>query len=151
MSKANAAVDALHAHCVLFVLVEPREYFEQLSLADLWDKLDHVVENNCSLLPDLRRLVLGDRIVHSHEFLLRSGSDLRVHAREELNRGELGSEAISIHQPLDHAHDRRFKVPNPDHRQNLLNTLRGLNRSLSHRAWFDGQFLIVKARSNFFN
>lgn len=97
MSKANATVDALHAHSVLLVLVEPREYFEQFSLTDLWDQLDHVVENNSSLLSDLRCLILRDRVVHSHEFLLGSGSDLGVDTGEELDGSKLRSEAIPIH------------------------------------------------------
>ena len=88
MRKAYAAIDALHADRVLLILVETREDIEQLSFADLRNELDHFIEDNGCLFPDLRCLVLRDRVIHCHQFLLRCWCHLWVNTREKLNCSE---------------------------------------------------------------
>lgn len=44
-------------------------------------------------------------------------------AREELNGGELGGEALPLHETLNHAHDAHLKVTNADRGQDFLDTL----------------------------
>ena len=70
LGKAHTTVDTLHANSVLLILIESREDVEQLSLADLWDELDHFVEDNGSLLTHLWRLIHRDCVIHAHDLLL---------------------------------------------------------------------------------
>ena len=58
MSEAYTTVDSLHSNRVLLILVEPGEDVEELCLADLWDQLDHVVEDDSCLFAHLGCLVL---------------------------------------------------------------------------------------------
>lgn len=39
---------------------------------------------------------------------------MAVHAREELNRCELRSEALAVDETLYHAHDARFEIADAD-------------------------------------
>ena len=107
----------------MLVFVEPGEDVEKLSLADLRNQFDHFVEDDGSLLSDLGRLVLRDRVVHRHELLLRRWCHVRVDAREQLNCCELRSEAFTLHESLDHTHDCPLEVSNSNHGEDFLNAL----------------------------
>jgi len=126
VGETNTAVNALHPDGVLLVLVKTTENVEQLCLRNLWNQLDHVVKDNGGLLAHLGSLVLGDGVIHCHELLLVRGADVWVDTGEELHGRKLGSEALSIHQTLDHAHYATFEVLNPDCLQDFLDAFRRL-------------------------
>ena len=114
MCEADAAVDALHANCILLIFIEPREDVQYLRLGHLWNQLDHVIEDDGSLFAHLGCLIVRDLAVHIHKLLLAGRSHSGIHAREELHGSKLGSEALSIHQALNHAHNGRLKVTYAD-------------------------------------
>ena len=118
--EANTAVDALHAHRVLLVLVEPREHVQQFSLAHFWDQLNHIVENDGSLFANLRSLILTDSVEHGHDLLLLGAGERGVHTREQLNSSEFRGVALAVHQSLQHRHDGVLKVLDPDKCQHFL-------------------------------
>ena len=106
----------------MLVFVEPGKDVQKLSLADLRNQFDHFVEDDGSLLSDLGRLVLRDRVVHRHELLLRRWCHVRVDAWEQLNCCELGSEAFTLHESLDHAHDCPLEISDSNHCKDALGT-----------------------------
>ena len=89
MCEADAAVDALHAYCVLLVFIEAREDVQQLRLGHLWNQLDHVIEDNGGLFAHLRCLIVRYLAVHVHELLLAGRSHGGIHAWEELHGSKL--------------------------------------------------------------
>ena len=73
---------------------------------------------------------MRDLAVHIHKLLLAGRSHGGIHAREELHGSELGSEALSIHQALNHAHNGRLEVTYADRLQYSLHAFGRL-----HHTW----------------
>ena len=135
MREADAAVDALHAHCVLLILVEAGEDVEQLCLGHLWDQLNHIVKHDGCLLAYLRRLILGDLVVHIHNLLLVGRREGCVYAGEHLNGSELGRETLTVHQSLNHAHDDVLEVTDADGSEDLLHACYRLWKNKQSSRW----------------
>ena len=89
MSKTDAAIDTLHAHRVLLILIELAKDCHELGLTDFGYQLDHVIQNDGCLFSNLRNLVHGSRIIHVHYLLLIWHSKARIDLREERNSGHL--------------------------------------------------------------
>jgi hypothetical protein len=58
VGKANTAVDTLHAHTVLVVLVELAKNVKQVAFRNFGDKLNHLVEYDACLFSDLWQGIL---------------------------------------------------------------------------------------------
>ena len=56
--EVDAAIDALHSHAVLLILVEVAEDLEQVSLWNVRNQLDHVVQHEGSTFAHLWDLIL---------------------------------------------------------------------------------------------
>lgn len=57
--EVNTAIDALHSHGILIILIEIAKNLEKILLGHQWDELDHIVQNEGCALSDLRDFVLG--------------------------------------------------------------------------------------------
>ena len=125
MSEAYTTVNPLHPDRVLLIFIELAEDSHELGLTDLWNKLDHLIEDDGCLLANLRNLITRRRIVHIHDFLLIRHSHARVHTGDKSNGSHLACR-VPIHQSLDHGQHSIFKIFHSYCLEQFLNTFNRL-------------------------
>ena len=104
-SEVDAAVDALHPHAILLVLVEVGEDLKEILFGHVRDQLDHVVEDKRGAFADLWNLIL--RCLHEQvdDVPLVARREVWVDHWKELHCCQLRSVGLSIHKPLNHLDD----------------------------------------------